>query len=176
MDGGQVPVQTGAGEAGFWRLYEASLRDVYAFLARRCDQHTAEDLTQEVFLELARRARGGDDLGSITTGWLISVARSRLIDHFRSQQRRERKLRLVWSEPSPEPGDGRPEDGGMEDATERALRTLTEDERRALLLHHLDGLSIPDVAAVVGRSVRGTESLLARARRKFRNTYGEVAR
>ena len=60
-------------------------------------------------------------------------------------------------------------------ATERALGELAEVERCVLVLHHLDGLSVADVADSIGRSMRATESLLARARRKFRAAFEETA-
>src|SRR5262245_54871333 len=40
-------------EHEFWRVYETSVGHVYGFLVRRCDRETAQDLTQEVFLQLA---------------------------------------------------------------------------------------------------------------------------
>jgi RNA polymerase sigma-70 factor (ECF subfamily) len=152
---------------------------VYGFLLRRCDKQTAEDLTQEVYVDLVRRVRGGDEPSGFTTGWLITVARSRLIDHMRAQQRRERKLSMAWS--AAEPGERR---GVVIDsaslaemgvATERALGELAEVERCVLVLHHLDGLSVADVASAIGRSQRATESLLARARRKFRAAFEETS-
>lgn len=168
-----------ATEARFWQLYEASLPQVYGFLLRRCGKDTAEDLTQEVYVDLARRARRGDDLSVLTTGWLISVARSRLIDHLRADQRRNRKLQLAWSAAAPEERDGIALGAGYDIAdlggsTERALGALSTAERSALVLHHLDGMSVRDVAGSIGRSVRATESLLARARRKFRAAFEEV--
>ena len=158
-------------EERFWERFGPSFGTVYRFLRQRCDTPTAEDLTQEVFLDLARRFRRGDDLDGLTTGWLITVARSRLIDHVRARDRQERKLQLAWSaartaEMGSTAPDGSPAELGRR--TELALRTLSETERCAVLLHHLDGLPIADVATSLGRSVRATESLLARARRKFR--------
>jgi RNA polymerase sigma-70 factor (ECF subfamily) len=44
-------------------------------------------------------------------------------------------------------------------------------QRAALVLRHLDGYSVPEVAAALGRSVEATESLLARGRRHFRRAY-----
>lgn len=176
----QVPVggDERAVEALFWRLYAESLPQVYGFLLRRCGEDVAEDLTQEVYVDLARRARRGDDLAGLTTGWLISVAKSRLIDHLRAEQRRERKLSLAWSAAGPEEREGVVEAVGENRAalgasTERALAALSTAERCALVLHHLDGMSVTEVAASVGRSVRATESLLARARRKFRAAFEE---
>jgi RNA polymerase sigma-70 factor (ECF subfamily) len=166
-------------EERFWRLYAESLPHVYGFLLRRCGKDVAEDLTQEVYVDLARRARSGDDLDGLTTGWLISVARSRLIDHMRAEQRRTRKLRLAWSAAEPEQREGivTPVEVDMADlgaSTERALGALSTPERCALVLHHVDGMSVADVAGSMGRSTRAIESLLARARRKFRAAFDEV--
>jgi len=175
----QVPSeQVRATEERFWQLYAESVPHVFGFLVRRCGKQVAEDLTQEVYTDLARRSRRGDDLTGLTTGWLLTVARSRLIDHVRAEQRRERKLSLAWSAAEPEQRDGfvaaeasRPVDMSAE--TERALEALSTAERCALVLHHLDGVPVADVAGSIGRSVRATESLLARARRKFRAAFEE---
>jgi RNA polymerase sigma-70 factor (ECF subfamily) len=166
-------------EARFWQLYDVSLPHVYGFLLRRCDKQTAEDLTQEVYVDLVRRVRRGDEPSGFTTGWLISVARSRLIDHMRAQQRRQRKLSMAWSATEPSERQGIVVESAalvdMGAATERALGELAEAERCALVLHHLDGMSVADVADSIGRSLRATESLLARARRKFRAAFEETA-
>ena len=166
-------------EARFWHLYAASLPHVHGFLLRRCDRQTAEDLTQEVYVDLVRRMRGGDDPSGFTTGWLITVARSRLIDRMRAQQRRDRKLSMAWSAAETGARQGVVVDAAVAAdlgaATERALGQLAEVERCVLVMHHLDGSSVADIAAAIGRSERATESLLARARRKFRSVFEETA-
>ena len=165
-------------EARFWQLYAVSLPHVHGFLSRRCDRQTAEDLTQEVYVDLVRRVRGGDDPSRFTTGWLITVARSRLIDHMRAQQRRERKLAMAWSAAEPRADDRIAVDANssadLGAATQRALDELAEVERCVLVMHHLDGSSVADIAVAIGRSERATESLLARARRKFRAAFEET--
>jgi RNA polymerase sigma-70 factor (ECF subfamily) len=161
----------------FWQLYEEGLPHVYGYLLRRSDKTTAEDLTQEVFLDLARRARHGG-AQELTVGWLMVVARSRLLDHLRARQRADRKLRLAWSATDAHERDGLvdvdPTDAGLEPATERALDALPQVQRCVLVLHHLDGYSVGEVATAIGRSVRATESLLARARRAFRTAFEEA--
>ena len=42
------------------------------------------------------------------------------------------------------------------------------------MLRHLDGLSVPDIAEALGRSVESVESLLSRGRKSFRRAYQEV--
>jgi RNA polymerase sigma-70 factor (ECF subfamily) len=56
----------------------------------------------------------------------------------------------------------------------RAHQTLAKvapQHRAALTLRYLDGLSVPEVAAELGRTVHATEGLLVRARAAFRRAY-----
>ena len=57
-------------------------------------------------------------------------------------------------------------------ATE-ALVGLPDDQRTALVLRYVDDLAIADVAELLGRSVRATESLLARGRAGLRSLLHE---
>jgi RNA polymerase sigma-70 factor (ECF subfamily) len=176
---GEAERATASGNDRFWDLYRAGLPHVYGYLLRRSDRVTAEDVTQDVFVELARRARSTAGLEGLTVGWLLAVARSRLLDHVRAQQRGERKLRLAWSAAEPDVRSGMtgvdPTDEALAPAAERALEALPAIQRCALMLHHVDGYSVAEVAESIGRSVRATESLLARARRTFRTAFTEAA-
>jgi RNA polymerase sigma-70 factor (ECF subfamily) len=53
------------------------------------------------------------------------------------------------------------------------MAQLPPDQRLALLFRHLDGMSVREVAAAIGRTEKATESLLARARESFRRAYGD---
>ena len=54
------------------------------------------------------------------------------------------------------------------------LATLGAHHRAALTLRYLDGLSVPEVAQHLGRTVHATEALLVRARTAFRRAYEET--
>ena len=60
-------------------------------------------------------------------------------------------------------------------AARDTLERLGAHHRSALTLRYLDGLAVPEVAEVLGRTVHATEALLVRARRAFRDAYEEVA-
>jgi len=51
------------------------------------------------------------------------------------------------------------------------LLRVSAPQRLALTLRYLDGLSVPEVAEHLGRSVHATETLLARARAALRRIY-----
>lgn len=167
----------GSSDERFWRLYDEALPQVYGYLLRRSDRATAEDLTQEVFVSLARRLRAGTGDDALSVGWLMVVARSRLSDHWRTTQRAERKLRLAWSATDSDERRGLVDvdldAAAFGPAVESALESLPPLQRCALLLHHLDGFTTAEVASSIGRSVRATESLLSRARRTFRASFEE---
>ncbi|MGK2930485.1 MAG: RNA polymerase sigma factor, partial [Acidimicrobiales bacterium] len=83
-------------------LYDTALPEVYGYLASRCGSATvAEDLTSETFLAAVDATRR-DGVPDLTVGWLIGVARHKLVDHWRRREREDRTLRAVESEPSGE--------------------------------------------------------------------------
>ncbi|HYW25320.1 MAG TPA: sigma-70 family RNA polymerase sigma factor [Terriglobales bacterium] len=163
------PASSDPGDA-LLHLYEISLPQVYGYLLSRCrSRPLAEDLTAETFLAAvdASRRRPAPPLGP---AWLVGVARHKLADHWRRQEREERGLRLV--------GDDRAEPDDPWDARLDALRAqetldaLGAHHRAALTLRYVDGLPVPAVAEHLGRTVHATEALLVRARAAFRLAYG----
>jgi RNA polymerase sigma-70 factor (ECF subfamily) len=156
-----------AGE-DFVALYDRSLTDVYSYLYSRLrDRGLAEDMTQDVFLAGARRAADGKP---VELPWLIAVARNKLVDHWRSISRRERRLRLIRSDAEAEAPALDSLDGTRAADT---LEGLNPTYRLALVLRHVDGLPVPEVATHLGRSVAATEQILSRARTAFRKEYGD---
>ena len=159
-------------DPGLLSLYDRALPEVYGYLLARCGQRAlAEDLTAETFLAAVDAVRRGA-VPRLSVAWLIGVARHKLADHWRRQVREDRKLELVGSQPSPVDD---PWERAVDTARARqALARLGGHHRAALTLRYLDGLSVPEVAGHLDRTVHATEALLARARIAFRRAYGEV--
>jgi RNA polymerase sigma-70 factor, ECF subfamily len=151
-------------------LYDEALPEVYGYLLRRCgDIALAEDLTAEAFLAAASAVKNGPRT-DVTVAWLVAVARNKLVDHWRREARERRTLRHVHD-------DSTARVGGRADAADRAARTLrmlSPDYRAALVLRHVDGLSVAEVSEQLGRTLHATEALLSRARRAFRSHYEEA--
>lgn len=150
-------------------LYDEALPQVYGYLLARCGRRAlAEDLTSEVFLAALQACRGQPP-PTPTTGWLVGIARHKLVDHWRAVGREDRGLRAVAGE-----------EGDVTDPWEAELDVLLAREvlarqssmhRAALTLRYLDGLPVPEVARLLGRTVHATEALLVRARGAFRRDY-----
>jgi RNA polymerase sigma-70 factor (ECF subfamily) len=152
-------------------FFDRAIGEVYPYLSRRCghDQSAAEDLTQETFVTAVEALRGGR-IEQLTVGWLITCAQSRFIDHCRRVARSERHLHAL---PMAAAEEGPETLAIAADIVTELLGELPASQRLVVVLHHLDGLPIADIAARTGRSTRAVESLLARARTSMRRRVKE---
>jgi len=153
----------------FRAFYGAALPRVYGYLLHRCGSSaTAEDLTQETFLAAVVALRKERQVEE-PLGWILGIARHKLLDHYRRQDRARSRVVSEIADT---------EAGPVDDSDGRAITALAAvpaDQRVALVLRHVDGLSVPEVAAALGRSIEAAESLLARGRVRFRQAYTEVS-
>lgn len=157
----------------FRAFYAEALPRVFAYFLYRtgADQQVAEDLTQETFMAAVKDMRAGRAVDS-PVAWVLGIARHKLMDHYRARERHERRLAAMRSSLE----DGGPLTWDGDASRERAIAALDAvagPQRAALVLRYLDGLSVPETANALGRSVHATESLLARGRASFRRVYEE---
>lgn len=91
--------------------------------------------------------------------FLYSLARRKIADYWRRHK----------------PTDELPEMLSQEDAPQErlilleALGNMPEHERQVLLLRYHEGFSVSEIAEVMGRTYKGTESLLSRARKRLQD-------
>ena len=149
------------------------------------DRPEAEDVLQEVFLQIWQRASSFDAERGRPFTWLVTLARSRAIDRLRAVDSRERAARRSAEDGRPE---ALPESEWADAAAERseqasvvraALAELPEEQRRTLLLAYLDGMSQSEIAARTGQPL-GTVKTRTRAGLKklgqlLRGRMGEPA-
>jgi RNA polymerase sigma-70 factor (ECF subfamily) len=142
------------------------LRRFAAGLAR--DPADGDDLCQATVARALDR-RGQWQPGTRLDSWMMTMMRNLWIDEQRARARRGETF--VPEEIGAGVGAG----GGQEEAVElnvidRALRTLPDEQREAVLLVMVEGYSYKEAAAIVGcpvgtlnsRLVRGRDALLAR--------------
>ena len=97
-----APVDATVGSWGaFSDSYRSTMPIVYRYLYRGTagDVQLAEDLTQATF-ETAMRAFSQGHREALEPAWLHTVARSRLIDHYRRARREKAKLTLIAGRPA----------------------------------------------------------------------------
>ena len=121
------------------------------------DAETADDLVQDTLVRALRSEHlfhGGD-----IRSWLYTILTNLNRNRLRSLARRPA---LTPIEDTDAPDSAGPESGGRD--IERALASLVEDQRVALLLVVLEGMSYREVAEVQGVPIGTVMSRLARAR------------
>ena len=146
------------------RLSPRLLSYVYRLLRDRAE---AEDVVQEALLRLWRIAPDWRTGEARVTTWLYRVATNLVTDRQRARQRR----RGTALEDAPEPADTAPGavaqliEADRMAALEAALACLPDRQRQAVILRHLEGLSNPEIAAILEVGVEAVESLTARGKR-----------
>ena len=126
------------------------------------DADVADDLVQDTLVRALRSEHlfhGGE-----VRSWLYTILTNLNRNRLRSLARRPTLLPLEDNDTTDLTG---PEAGGRD--IERALGTLVEDQRSALLLVVLEGLTYREVAEVQGVPIGTVMSRLARARVQIKN-------
>jgi RNA polymerase sigma factor (sigma-70 family) len=142
------------------------LDDVYRYLVfLTADPTLAEDLTGETFEKAFRSWKRFDPRRGSERTWLCQVARSRALDHFRSESRRRRREDRLASEVveavDPQLGDG------ISPELQSALRSLSAGEREVVVLRIVLELDALAAARVLGISRSACSMRLARALQKL---------
>ena len=155
----------GADEA-FAELVRRHATMVFRTCRRITGSHQdAEDATQAVFATVIVRARDLADCRSLG-GWLYSAAWHVSRRYRRSEMtRRRRELRATPVMPVDEAAADDPE---LAAELHRAIEMLPPDYRDAVVLHHLEGCTVQQVAELTGSPVGTTAARLSRARAMLR--------
>ncbi len=144
---------------------------VLAYAARLLsgDRAEAEDVAQETMLRLWRVAPEWRQGETKVTTWAYRVATNLCIDR---QRARGRKRQMALDD-APEVADGAPgaegqlQEAGRMAALEVALAELPDRQRQAVVLGHLEGMTNPEIAAIMEIGVEAVESLTARGKRSL---------
>ena len=137
----------------FEELYDRHSRIVYGLVLRILQQaSTAEEVVQDIFLQLWRNAALYDSSRGPFLPWLLTLARNRALDHLRLKSERQRR-REEQSEELPPAVVSPPDFEGKLDERRRAARVrelmsaLQPQQKRAIELAYFEGLSHSEIAA-----------------------------
>jgi RNA polymerase sigma factor (sigma-70 family) len=146
-------------------VYSAALRQVNG------DTHLAEDVSQQVFTDLARKAASLTG-HRVLAGWLFTSTRFTAAKLVRGEQRR--RSREQEAELMAEPDQGAELDWArVRPVLDAALAELNEPDREAILLRYLEGRDYADVGARLSLSDNAARMRVDRAVDKLR---GRLAR
>lgn len=140
-------------EEALAQLYDQYRVILFGLLMRILnDREEAEDVLQEVFMQVWRRARDFDENRGKPFTWLVTLARSRGIDRLRSLGARERVAVAATREGSEESSDAASDAfrSEQQQLVRSALAQLPEEQKRPLVLAYFDGLTQTEIAEKLG--------------------------
>ena len=159
-------LQYQAGDASaFDTLYDKYRGDMYRFLLRQFDRATAEELYQDVWMKLIQARQGYRPTASFRT-WLYTITHNRVRDHYRRQ--RTSPLADSDCDIDTRSPDRIAQHQQALTALHQGIGLLPHEQREAFLLKEESGLSLEEIAAVMGASRESTKSRLRYAVRKLR--------
>lgn len=154
----------------FASLYDRYVERVYRFVLYRVsgDSALAEDITSEVFLRALRKIKGFTWQGRDVGAWFLTIARNLVLDHFKSGRHR---LESVGFE-APQAGGVGDEVVDAEDEAlarisagdlHKAISQLGTEQQEVIYWRFLQGYSVNEAAAAMGKSDGAIKALQYRA-------------
>jgi RNA polymerase sigma factor (sigma-70 family) len=174
-------------EISFKELVESHQKRVFntaiSFLQNKED---AEDITQEVFIEVFHSLEKFKGQSSVST-WIYRIAVNKSLDHLRKKNRKKR-FGFMTSLFNKESGEVNIDAGHFEhpgillEKKEKAkllfavIDELSENQKTAFILYHVEELSQKEIGEVMNLSTKAVESLIARARAALREKLEGIYR
>lgn len=170
--------QGGDGEA-FGLLYDRYVDSVFRFVYYRVnDRALAEDFTSETFVRALRRISTityqGRDIGA----WFMTIARNIVLDHMKSARHRLESTTgetIEFGEHAQSTESAVLESLDAERLRE-AVAKLNAEQRECVTLRFMQGLSVSETAAVMGKNDGAIKALQHRAVRKLADLLGDELR
>jgi len=171
--------QAGRGEAEALRgLYERYAPTIFAVALRiLTNRSEAEDIVQETFLEVWRRAKEYDPRRGSPIAWMITIGRTRAIDRLRARASQDRTLaQSEVAQPQvflpPDATEGRE----IRERVQAAMAGLPAEQRRVLELAYFEGLSQSEIAQKTGDALGTVKTRVRLGMEKLSAMLSEIWR
>ena len=165
-------------QSAFRALVERYTGLVYGVALRRTgDAHLSEEIAQNVFLILARKANGLSIQRSLGA-WLHRVTILESLDQLGKEASRQRHLSMIREQQEHRSESEKVSWGAIRPLLDQLLNRLSTRDREILILHYIEGLKFSEVAQRVGMSPAAAQKRSVRALGKisgYLKRYGVVA-
>lgn len=169
---------TKSDEAAFVTLFESYKSRIYnTLLSLVHDEKDAEDLTQDVFVEIYESIGKFQSRAKLST-WIYRIAVSKGLDFIRRKKRKKRFafVTSLFGESGEIAHDSAnfehpgilSENKELSKILFKAISDLKESQKVAFTLHKIEGLSYSDVSEIMGITLSSVESLIFRAKKNLR--------
>lgn len=157
-------------------FFDAYFDRVHGYVRRLVrEEHTAEDLTQDVFLHV-HRALPTYDPSRPLAPWVFTIASNKLRDHWRSRRAQPDVVSVFEADADDDPAlvaAGRDADEALQadelaGRVAAAIEALPELLRQTLVLRYHEGLSFEDIGQIVGRNETAVRKRYSRALQELR--------
>lgn len=140
---------------------------VYTFCRRTLDEARAKDVTQEVFISAWKGRHRYEPAKGSLAGWLIAIAKNRVIDNVRAEQRHSE--RRADNDPADVPVEADVERIGDRLMIAEALRCLSDRARQVVAMHYFDDLTLRQIAERTSQPLGTVKSDLRRGLQHIRH-------
>ncbi|OLC49731.1 MAG: hypothetical protein AUH43_06980 [Acidobacteria bacterium 13_1_40CM_65_14] len=177
-DGDALTATVRGDGTGLATLYDRYSRVVYSLALRIVQiEAEAEDVVQEVFAQMFRQAERYDNRRGSVSSWLLTIARTRAIDHVRARKRlpdsRFGREPEAAAENVPDPRANQESQTLTDEQVQRVRRALGDlpaEQRKALELAYYDGLSQSEIAERLKEPLGTVKSRIRAAMMRLRDS------
>ncbi len=162
------------------RFFDLYFDRIYRYVSRSvADEHSAEDLTQEIFMNIHRSLPSYEPSRGLKP-WIFTIATNRVRDHWRSRHHREfcRQVSVesdgVADQVSVSPNTD-PERAELAQQVRAAIHQLSETSRDTVLLRAYEGLSFEAIGRIVGHNEVAVRKRYSRALSTLRQSLEKTS-
>ncbi len=160
-------------DVAFATVYDLTKTRVYGLVMRVLrDAGYSEETTQEVYLEVWRRASEYDAAKGSALAWLMTMAHRRAVDRVRAEQagsRRESRYGAATADPAVDVVADSAIAGDERRRVTECLDALTDAQRQCIELAYYQGLTYSEVSRRLAANLSTIKSRIRDALRGLRN-------
>ncbi|MCE1245522.1 MAG: sigma-70 family RNA polymerase sigma factor [Firmicutes bacterium] len=132
-----------------------------------CNYHTAQDISQDVFLKVHKNLSGFNEESGIST-WIYRIAVNTCIDHVRREKKWYTQIRNLFLERN-EPSGRFENEVFLKDAGMKILKEMEPNYRAILTLKHYAGFDYREIAQIMNTTEATIGVQLHRARKQAKD-------